>query len=167
MSKLSWGKPKVFIKDAEDSSASWRQIPTPVKDSTTLEVEEGETLEALVEGGEVEDQKHARNKSTLTFEIRAAKNRHLIVADDDGLIDHNQSIAILPEDPDAPGVLIDCANMHATAPFTCAEGLKRSYKCTALVPDDGSHMVKYGKITVNKSGENITGITCAEESVEE
>lgn len=163
MSKISWGKCKILIKDLDEPGANWQKIPTPVKDSTTLEIEEGETQEAEIEGGEVEDEKRAKNKSTLTFEIRAAKNRHLIVADNDGVISHNYAIAVIPEDEDAPGILIDRGSMHATPSFTCAEGIKRSYKTKALTPDDDSHMVKYGKITANEVGGVVTDITCDEE----
>lgn len=165
MGKLSWGKPTILIQDAEEPGAPWLQIPNPVKDSTNLEPEEGETQTAECEGGEVEDEMHAKNKATLTFEIRAAKDRHLIVADNDGVIEHHHRIAIIPQNPLAPGVLIDKGSMHATAPFTCAEGLKRTYKTSVLVPDDGSHMVKYGKITVTRSGDVITNVTCEEETV--
>lgn len=163
MSKISWGKPSIYIQDAEDPQAPWLKIPTPVKDSTTLEVEDGETQEAEVEGGELEDEKTGKNKSTLTFEIRSAKNRHLIVADDDGVIAHHHRIAVIPEDPNAPGILIDNGSMHATPAYTCAEGIKRSYKTKALVPDDESHMVKIGKMTVSQSGGVVTDITCEEE----
>lgn len=163
MSKISWGKPSIYIQDAEVPQAPWLKIPTPVKDSTTLEVEDGETQEAEVEGGELEDEKTGKNKSTLTFEIRAAKNRHLIVADDDGVISHHHRIAVIPEDPNAPGLLIDKGSMHATPSYTCAEGIKRSYKTKALVPDDESHMVKIGKMNVTKSGDVVTDITCDEE----
>lgn len=166
MSKISWGKCKILIKDLDEQGANWQKIPTPVKDSTTLEIEEGETQEAEIEGGEVEDEKRAKNKSTLTFEIRAAKNRHLIVADNDGVINHNYAIAVIPEDEDAPGILIDRGSMHATPSFTCAEGIKRSYKTKALTPEDDSHMVKYGKITATEVGGVITAVSIVEESVD-
>ena len=165
MGKLSWGKPTILIQDEEEISAPWQNIPTPVKDSTTLEVEEGEEQEALVEGGEAEDSKREKNKSTLKFEIRAAKDRHLIVADNDGVIAHHHRIAIIPEDDNAPGLLIDKGAMHATPAYTCAEGIRRTYTTKALATDDGSHMVKFGKITVTKSGDVITGVSIVEEGV--
>ena len=96
MGKLSWGKPTILIQDAEEPGAPWLQTPNPVKDSTTLEPEEGETQTAECEGGEVEDEMHAKNKATLSFEIRAAKDRHLIVADNDGVIEHHHRIQSLP-----------------------------------------------------------------------
>ena len=165
MGKLSWGKPTILIQDAEEPGAPWLQTPNPVKDSTNLEPEEGETQTAECEGGEVEDEMHAKNKATLTFEIRAAKDRHLIVADNDGVIEHHHRIAIIPQNPLAPGVLIDKGSMHATPGYTCAEGIKRTYKTSALEPDDGSHKVKIGKITVTRENGVITGVTCEEEAV--
>ena len=47
---LSWGKPKIFVKDKETNGAIWRLLPTPVEDSTTLETSEGDTVEAKIEG---------------------------------------------------------------------------------------------------------------------
>ncbi|MBQ4394379.1 MAG: BACON domain-containing protein [Paludibacteraceae bacterium] len=166
MSKISWGKPTILLKDLDEPGSNWKKIPTPVEDSTVLEIEEGEVLEAKIEGGETEDEKHQRNKANLTMEIRAAKDRHLIARDNDGVINHHFAVAVIPEDNAAPGLLIDRASMHATPSYSCKEGIKRSYKMGALVPDDESHSVKIGTINVTRSGDVVTDVTCTEEDID-
>lgn len=167
MSKISWGKPKILIKDLDVPGANWKEIPTPVEDSTTLEITEGDVLEAKIEGGGKEDEMHKANTANLNLEIRAAKNRHIIVRDKDGVIDHNHAVVVIPQDDKAPGILISRASLHATPSYTCAEGIKRMYKFGALTPDDDSALVKFGEVVLTKQGDVVTNVTIIEEDTED
>ena len=54
MAVIGWGKPRIFVKDLDDQSAKWIELPTPVEDSTQLSTEKGDKQEAKIEGGENE-----------------------------------------------------------------------------------------------------------------
>ena len=145
MSKISWGKCSIYIKDLETTGAKWKKIPTPIEDSTELTTEKGDKLEAKIEGGENEDVKYKRNTYTLAYGIRRMKNRVMPFADVDGVIDHQYAVAVVPEDPNAPACLID-----------------KTYTHDVLKPDSGN-AVKWGTITVGEADAdgNIESITCA------
>ena len=161
MSKIGWGKPDVYVKDLETVGAKWQKVPTPIEDSTELSTEKGDKLEALIEGGEAEDVKYKSNKYTLAYGIRRMKNRAMPFADVDGVISHRYAVAIVPEDPTAPGCLIDNSIVSAEDVYNAADGSSVTYTHDVLKPTSGN-AVKFGTITVTESGGEITSITCAE-----
>lgn len=166
MSKIAWGKCSVYTKDLDVPGSVFVKTPTPIQDSTTLETSEGELHEAKVEGGQNEDVKHDRDTFALNFNLRSYKGRKLILRDHDGVVDHNYAVVVIPEDPDVAGIKIDKASAYVGKTFNCAEGLARNYKFSALVPDDDSDQVKFGKIVPVKEGDVITDFNCIEEDVE-
>lgn len=161
MSKVSWGKPKIYSKDLETVGAKWKELPTPIEDSTELSTEKGDKLEALIEGGEAEDVKYKSNKYTLAYGIRRMKERVMPYADVDGVIAHRHAVAIVPEDPAAPGCLIENSIVSSEDVYNAADGHSVTYTHDVLKPTSGN-AVKFGTINVTKSGDEITGITCTE-----
>ena len=161
MSKISWGKCSIYIKDLEETGAKWEQIPTPIEDSTELSTEKGDQLEALIEGGEAEDVKYKANKYALAYGIRRMKERAMPFADVDGVIAHRHAVAVVPEDAAAPGCLIDNSAVSCEEVYNAADGASVTYTHDVLKPDSGN-AVKWGTISVTKdntTGE-VTAITC-------
>ncbi len=159
MSKVSWGKCSVYVKDLEESGAKWQKLPTPIEDSTELSTEKGDKLEALIEGGEAEDVKYKSNKYALAYGIRRMKGRVMPFADVDGVIAHRYAVAVVPEDATAPGCLIDNSAVSCEDVYNAADGASVTYTHDVLKPESGN-AVKWGTITVTESNDGITGITC-------
>lgn len=99
MSVLAWGKPRIFVKDLDEASAKWKEVPTPVENSTQLTPTKGDKKEAKVEGGENEDVRYSKNTYALAYQIRIAKGKVMPFEHDDGIIAHNYAVAVQPEDP--------------------------------------------------------------------
>ena len=162
MSKISWGKCSIYIKDLEATGAKWKKIPTPIEDSTELSTEKGDKLEAKIEGGENEDVKYKANTYALAYGIRRMKARVMPFADVDGVIDHQYAVAVVPEDANAPGCLIDKTSVSAEDVYNAADGASVTYTHDVLKPDSGN-AVKWGTVTVGEADANggIETITCA------
>ena len=161
MSVLGWGKCRVFIKDIDDADASWKELPTPVENSTTLETSKGDKQEAKIEGGENEDVRYAKSTYALNLNIRAAKGRKKPIKDSDGIIAHNYQVAVQPEDPEAVGIMIDKAKPSVADTFSTEEGAVWEYTFDALKPDSGDQC-KMGVITVDETSGVIADVTITE-----
>lgn len=164
---LSWGKPRIFIKDLDTEGAKWEEVPTPVEDSTQLSTTKGDKKEAKVEGGENEDVKYKKNTYALVFNIRQAKNRKKIISDSDGVINNNYSVALQPEDPSIEGFVIDKAAVSVEDTWTAADGGVWVYTFDALKADKGDQ-VKWGVVAVTGTGDslNVTFTPNEDDSVE-
>lgn len=161
MSILGWGKCRVVVKDLDEVSGAWKDLPTPVEDSTTLETTKGDKQEAKIEGGENEDVRYSKNSYVLNLSIRAAKGRAKPIVDDDGIVTHNYAVAVQAEDPEAPGILIDKAKVSVSSTWSTSEGGIWEYSFDALKPDSG-RMVKEGPVTIQESAGNISSVTIDE-----
>lgn len=139
---LSWGKCTVSVKSLTDSDAVWTAFTTPVEDSTTLETEEGDKLEAKIEGGENEAVKYKKSTYTLDFETRQAPEREDPITGEDGVVEGEYAVLIVPEDDSAYNVYIPRAACSIQKSFTAEEGIKYAYHFDALVPDDGGEAVR-------------------------
>nr|DAE23382.1 MAG TPA: hypothetical protein [Myoviridae sp. ctcPl3] len=160
MSVLSWGKPRIFIKDLDTENAKWKEVPTPVENSTQLTPTKGDKKEAKLEGGENEDVKYAKNTYALAYQIRKAKGKVMPFDDDDGVISGNYTVALQPEDPTVPGFIIDKSVVSAEDNFTAEEGGSVTYTHDALKPETGKQ-VKWGVITVTEADGEISNVAVA------
>lgn len=161
MSVLGWGKCRVFIKDLDKEGASWKELPTPVENSTILETTKGDKQEAKIEGGENEDVRYAKSTYALNLNIRAAKGRKKPIADSDGIISHNYAVAVQPEDPEAVGIMIDKAKPSVNDTFSTEEGAIWEYTFDALKPETGDQC-KMGVINVTGEGDAVTAVSIKE-----
>lgn len=166
MSLLAWGKCRLFTKDLDKEGAKWKEWPTPVEGSTTLETSKGDKQEAKIEGGENEDVRYAKSTYVLNANIRAAKGRKKPIADSDGIISHNYAVAVQPEDPEAVGIMIDKAKPSVADTWATEEGGIWEYAFDALKPDSGEQ-VKMGTISVTESEGIISDVTITEVEAEE
>lgn len=157
MAVISWGKPDIFIKDLDNSMSKWILLPTPVEDSTQLTPTKGVKKEAKIEGGENEDVKYGKNTYALTFNIRKAKGRKAPVPHNDGVVAHNYALALRPEDPETPGIVIEKATVSVEDSWSSAEGGIWAITFDALKPASGNQ-IKDGVVAVTGSGDNITSV---------
>lgn len=148
MSKLNWGKPKIEIgKLGENDAApeSWIVVDNPVKDTTTLETQDGEVQEAEGEGGELVDVKVAANKYTFSFELFVKKGVDLPVADVDGKVEGFYAMRLTPEDETCAGIQFAKSVVTAKDTYTAKDGQHKPYVMRVLNAKTGSTILPYTK----------------------
>lgn len=155
MSRISWGKPRIFVKDTDDNTAKWTELLTPAEGSTTLSVTKGDKLEAKIEGGENEDVKYKRSTYAVSFNIRKGKlpNGNLRpkpFPSIDGRVDHHFGILLQPEDPTCEGFLIEDCTVTVDDTYDTSEGGMWQVQMDALKASEGD-TVKWGVITLSGS----------------
>lgn len=147
MSKIAWGKPRIFVKDADTSGAKWYELPTPIEDSTQLTPTKGDKLEAKIEGGENEDVKYKRSTYSLAFNIRKAKGRQAPFPSLDGVVNNHYAVLLQPEDPTVEGFYIEATTVSVDETFTAADGAH--WECTLeAVKAQSGDTVKWGLVTL-------------------
>lgn len=168
MSRISWGKPRLFVKDTDaGSSATWQELYTPVEDSTQLTVKKGDKMEARIEGGEAEDVKYKRSTYAVAFNIRKGKIpggsaiRKLPFHSIDGYVEKHFALLLQPEDPTCEGFYIGDATVSIDDTYTAAEGGMWQVTMDALKASVGD-TVKWGVVTVTP-GSNNQGTLAFEE----
>ena len=142
----SWGRPLIEVKKLGQSpEAEWEAFATPVDGTTQLSSEQGEKMEAAIEGGGNEAVKYKKNTYQLTFDVRQVPERTDPIESVDGVVADEYSVRITPENPDALGVLIDRAAVNVQKSFTTSDGLISTYTFEVLEPASGE-AVKFQKI---------------------
>lgn len=142
----SWGKPDIYIKNLDADTPAWKKIDTPVEDSTQLTPTKGDVLEAKIEGGEVEASKQKANSYELAYAIRYLAGRTMPMEHTNGVVNGHYAVALIPEDPTAPGFCIQNSTVSAEDPYNCADGTNWTYTHKVLKPASGK-LVKWGTIT--------------------
>lgn len=153
MSKITWGKPKIFITKLGPAEthpsdiAVWTDISNNYKikeNSTSLTTTAGDKTEAKEEGGAVIDTKHGKSTYSLAFDIyHYGKDFVKPIEDVDGVILDNYALRLIPEDGTLPGFIFKCASVSATDQYTPADGTTTTYTFDALVPTTGTMMQKF------------------------
>lgn len=154
MSDLGWGRCRIFIKKLGDSK--WKEIPTPVDGSTSLNPTKGDKKEAKIEGGENEAVKYRFSNYELVYQIRRAQGRTMPIEHTDGVVQGDYAVALQPENPEVDGFMIDRSTVSVSDPFTTEEGSVWEYTHDVLKPDDGSKKIKWGKIVVSGQDETLS-----------
>ena len=135
---VSWGKPNIKVRKVGETE--WKPFATPVEDSTTLECEQGDKLEAVIEGGTNEAVKYKANKYTLTFEVRQVPERTDPITAVDGVVEDEYQILIEPENNTANYAFVQRASVNVQLSYTAADGFKRTYEFSSLTPDSGEQV---------------------------
>ena len=160
MAVIGWGKPTIVFSKY-GSNAAWSKMQNPVQDSTQLSTEKGNKTEALCEGGVVEDVKYDKNKYSLAMTIRVKKGATQPIPHDDGVVNDEYVVALQPEDPAVPGILIQKSHVSVEDGWASSDGTTFIYTFDALVPDDESNQVKHGVIgiTANQQTGAVSAVT--------
>lgn len=153
MSRLAWGRPRIFVKDLDAVTPVWVELYTPVLDSTELTPTKGEKMEALVEGGDAEDVRYKRSKYALTYSIRKSKGlgsasvRVLPFHSVDGVVEHHFAVLLQPEDATCEGFHIGETAVSVDDSWKAAEGAIWQVTHDALRPSFGD-TVKWGVVSI-------------------
>lgn len=147
MSVLSWGKPTIKIADLTNGypadESGWTTLPTPVQGTVQLDTAEGDTVQALEEGGGVVDSYTNKSQYTLNLELFVKKNEQKPIEDNDGVVVKNYAVRIIPEDPAATGYEMRKASVSCRDTMNSQDGGRVVYSFKALVPDDNGKMLRY------------------------
>lgn len=162
MAVIGWGKPTIVISKLDESGepTTWTEVPTPAEDTTNLTTTKGDKTEAKLEGGANEDVKYGRNTYALAYQIRIAKGKTMPFKAIDGVVAGEYAVAVQPEDPSVPGIMIKKSVVSAEDTFATAEGGAVIYTHDALQPNEGSQ-VEWGVITITRDtdGKSIKTVT--------
>jgi hypothetical protein len=142
MAVLSWGKPTVEFKKTTDTSSDWGTFAEIVEDSASLEVTEGELIQATEEGGGVVDSRRKRNQYKFSLELFVKKGDTRPIADVDGVIADNYAVRLTPEDATCEGFILDKTNVSVSESWTAANGKRLRYTFDGIKPDDKTAICK-------------------------
>ena len=153
---LSWGECDAYVKKAGETT--YKKEPKPVDQSTTLEPTEGEKMEAKVEGGKLEAAHQLANSYLAKYQLRVAESKNSNITHKNGVVDDEFSLAIVPKNKAAIGIIIDRASVNVLDnTYNSKEGIVDEFRFTVLEPSDETDMVKRGVLTV--TGDDTTGYT--------
>lgn len=140
MAVLSWGKPKVEFAKTDTATglgpttSSWTTFGEIKEDSASLDVTEGELIEATEEGGGVVDARRKANKYVFVLELFVKKGDKRPIPDTNGIIADNYAVRLTPEDAECEGFLLDKTNVTVSERWTAAEGKILRYTFDAIKP---------------------------------
>jgi hypothetical protein len=146
--ELKWGKMAVQYAQLGASELEWVNMPTPVQDSFALNTEDGEKLEAFIEGGERVAIRKDSSKYSFEFEVHVGSDGKPI-ADNDGIITGEYALRVIPENAELPGFAMNRTSVSVQETFTSKDGHKARYTFEALKPATGNMVEEY---TVDSTG---------------
>lgn len=136
--QLKWGKMSILISQHVGNELSaWTEVFTPVQDSFSLSSEDGEKLEAFIEGGERIAVRQDSSKFAFEFESFIGDGLEKPIDDNDGVVLNEYAIAAIPENEALAGCLIKRAAVSAQETWTAKDGHKVKYRFEALKPTTG------------------------------
>lgn len=149
MAILSWGKGLLettpSVNGAPESSATWKGIDTPKKDTLKLTPTAGEEVTAQEEGGDDVDNRVGANSFLLEFDLFVKKGKERPWDDNDGVITGNHAFRYTPEDEETEGFLIENSTVSVEESYSTAEGKLLHYKVKVLKPASGKKLKPYVK----------------------
>ncbi len=143
--KLNWGKPIVEIGKLGDNDAeptSWIKLDNPVKDTTQLTTNDGETQEAEGEGGELVDFKKEANRYEFAFELFKKDGVEWPVEDIDGKIAGFYAMRLTPENG-TEGIKFAKSVMTAGDTYNVADGQRKPYVMHVINAKAGKTILPY------------------------
>lgn len=180
MAVISWGKPEIYIgaagavPAASSPVASFYKLSTPVEDSTNLTGEDGEKIEAKIEGGGNEATKYKDATFELTMKVRMALDtvgnseslRRLPIplyktsgANETEYTADNVAVVLIPENNKAPGFFCPDCSVSIKETFTTADGAIWEITLNPNTPASGKavqwNQYYAGTISSNKYPINI------------
>lgn len=174
MSNLSWGKPRIFVKDIDTPDADWKELNTPAQDTTELQPTKGDKMEAPIEGGENEEVKYKDGLFAVVYNIRKYKGRAVPIPNKNGVASKHYAFCLMPEDNTNIGFYIEKTTVTIDDTFTPADGAVWAIQHDAIAAASGN-TVKWGtasiaggklSFTETQPAEGATAATFSEDVVE-
>lgn len=145
--QLKWGKMKVEIAlITAGVIGAWEDVFTPVQGTFALNTEDGNKLEAFIEGGERIAVRKDKNKYAFEFETYLTDGIDKPIPDIDGLIMDEYAIRVTPENDELEGFLMERAAVSVSETFTSEQGHRAKYTFEALKPNTGAMLKPYTPI---------------------
>ena len=161
MSNLSWGKPRIFVKDIDTPSEKWKELNTPAQDTTELQATKGDKMEAPIEGGENEEVKYKDGQFTVVYNIRKKKGRAVPIPNKNGVASKHYAFCLMPEDNTNIGFYIEKSTATVDDTFTPADGAVWAIQHDAISAASGN-TVKWGTVTIDQGKLTFTETQPAE-----
>lgn len=120
---IGWGKNTAVHTPAGENATAVTYADI-VDGSTSLSVEEGQEMEALIEGGGAEARKKKPDKYIVEFERRIGNASEVTP----GFTEDAGSIQIIPEQTGAIGVTLTGVSEYISLAFDSTDGLKAHYQ---------------------------------------
>lgn len=156
MAKIGWGKPTVefapCVNGAVASDVKFNPMPEIKQDTAKLTTTKGDKKEALGEGGEVIDIRYAKSKYAFECEVFVQNGVEAPIADNDGIVDSNYAVRLIPEDPSNEGFKMDNCKVTVETTFTSADGKTLKYTFDGMKPATGNTLQPYKKPAQAESG---------------
>lgn len=150
MRNLSWGKPRIFVKNLDDNTAKWKELNTPAQDTTELQPTKGDKMEAPVEGGENEEVMYKDSKYVVLYNIRKYKGRSVPIPNKNGVASHHYAFCLMPEDNTNIGFYVEKTTVTVDDTFTPADGAVWAVQHDAIAATSGN-TVKWGTVEIAES----------------
>ena len=147
MSNLSWGKPRIFVKDLDAETPAWKELNTPAQDTTELQPTKGDKMEAPIEGGENEEVKYKDGQFAVVYNIRKYKGRAVPIPNKNGVASHHYAFCLMPEDNTNIGFYIEKTTVTVDDTFTPADGAVWAVQHDAIAAASGN-TVKWGTVAI-------------------
>ena len=163
MSNLSWGKPRIFVKDLDAGVPAWKELNTPVQSSTELQPTKGDKLEAPIEGGENEDVKFKDSTYAIVYNIRKKKGRSVPIANKNGVASHHHAFCLMPEDSTNLGFYVENSSVTVDDTFNADDGAIWAIQHDAIAAASGN-TVKWGTVEIAENKLKFTETQPAEGS---
>lgn len=161
MATIPWGKPTIKVAQSINGVpvGDWRTLDTPKEGTTQLNTTAGDKKEAKEEGGKVVDVKYTANNYELEMQLFVKKGMALPFEDNDGLIDGEHAVRLIPEDPSCEGFQIDKSTVRCELTYSSEEGSLLKYVFSALKPAEGNTIKPYteGSLVVDNTELYFTG----------
>ena len=153
MSVLTWGEPKVEIsKLVSGSPVTWTELEEIQQNSAQLTTEEGDTTDALDEGGDIVDSRRGKNRYTFTFALFRKRGDTKPIVDEDGVITDEYAIRLTPEDATLTGWKMLRCKVSVAESWTSADGSLWTYTFRGLKPTSGNTLTDYTAPSGSGSG---------------
>lgn len=148
MSVLTWGEPTVEFTELTNGAnpaagATWTAFEEIQQNSAQLSTEEGDTTDALDEGGDVVDSRRGKNRYTFTFALFRKRGDDKPIEDVDGVITKEYAIRLRPEDATLTGWQMNRCKVSIAESWTSADGTLWTYTFRGLKPASGNVLIDY------------------------
>lgn len=148
MSVLNWGNPKIEIASgatAAAEGATYTEIAKGLikQDSAKLDTTDGDTKEALNEGGETVDKRVLASKYSFTFQVFVTDSFTDPITDVNGVVTANHSVRLTPEDTTKKGFKMPYCSVSKKTTWSSSDGSLIEFTFTGLKPTTGNILQAY------------------------
>lgn len=158
LKELSWGRyTALFAKYDNAGVIGTKTTFAEIEDGTgVLNFDEGDLMEALEEGGGLVAAKNKKGRYNWVHTLYLKLGDVPPIQDEDGVVEGNYALWLIPENPAAPGVYLEMCTVSVVNGFTAEGGAKITYTFRALRPSPTSNAMKWYWATLAPTPDTLT-----------